>query len=329
MPIDRKRDFKSEIILPREQVDPRIQEDLAVLHLAGISTRTIEMISKRIFGEDLSKNNIKVGLKKIEPRAKEFLNRRLDEKKYWALFVDGTNFRMRRSGTVSKEPTLVVLAVDGSNCLSIIGAEPGYKDDKNCWGSMFESLKRRGLNANSIQIGIMDGLPGLEEVFKENFPKSQSARCWVHAMKNSYAKVSEKLLAAFQKELKKVMYSTSEQSARESFKKLKEIYGSSCERAVRVIEKDLDSLLVHYQFDQSLWRALKTTNAIERVNKEFKRRTKSMEQIGENTLQILLAFTALRLEMNWRSVPINSSILGNLKNNKNNYLEQTIGVLLN
>lgn len=76
--------------------------------------------------------------------------------------------------------------------------------------------------------------------------------------------------------------------------------GGAGQRAVSCIEKDLESLLVHYTFDKSYWRTLKTTNPIERINKELKRRTKSMETLGESTLTAVVAFTALKLEMGWK-----------------------------
>jgi transposase-like protein len=71
--------------------------------------------------------------------------------------------------------------------------------------------------------------------------------------------------------------------------------------------------LVHYKFEKRFWRALKTTNPIERVNKELKRRTKSMEGLGEKTLNILLAWTAMRLEYNWLKSPVDSKALNNLE----------------
>ena len=128
------------------------------------------------------------------------------------------------------------------------------------------------------------------------------------------------------------MYASSENEARISFQELKAAMGTDAERAVHCLEKDLDSLLVHYRFEKSLWRVLKTTNPIERVNKEFKRRTKSMETLGERTLQVLVAFTALRLEYNWQITPVNSARLKGLKSInggiKPNLIESTIESLI-
>ncbi len=72
----------------------------------------------------------------------------------------------------------------------------------------------------------------------------------------------------------------------------------------------------HYQFPQRLHRALKTTNGVERIHKEFKRRSRSMEGMGETTLTVLLAFTALRLEMGWRQRPVDTYVVDHLGGKK-------------
>jgi putative transposase len=96
------------------------------------------------------------------------------------------------------------------------------------------------------------------------------------------------------------------------------------ERAVACLSKDLESLLTHYRFESKYWRTLKTTNSIERVNKEFKRRTKSMETLGERTLRSIVVFTALRLEMGWRIIPVTSKKLLSLKGPRMNPLESAV-----
>ena len=232
---------------------------------------------------------------------------------YWCLFIDGTNFKIQRRGSTEKEPTLVVLGINARNTFSILAMEPGQKDSADSWEAVFTSLIQRGLDTNKVQIGVMDGLPGLEKKFKEYFTKSVTARCWVHAKKNALQRVSKTLFLAFDEQLSQVMYAKSESKAREAFGVLKQRLDKDAERGVRCIEKDLESLLVHYRFEEKFWRTLKTTNPIERINKELKRRTKSMDGLGQSTLNVLLAFTAMRLEYNWRVTPIDSPKLNNLK----------------
>jgi putative transposase len=327
MPVDRKRAFKSDIVKPSEQIDPRIKEDMAVLHLAGLSTRMLAMVSKRMLGVEVSADTVSKSLGSIEEKASEWLTRPL-VKKYWALYVDGTNFRIQRRGTTAKEPSLVVLGIDEEHRMSILAVEPGSKENTESWEAAFSELRKRGLDMGAVRIGIMDGLPGLEKTFQETFPNSVTARCWVHSLRNSVSKTPERFRAAFKKLAHKVMYASSENAAKMAFQELKSVMNGDAERAVKCIEKDLESLLVHYRFDKAFWRVLKTTNPIERINREFKRRTKSMDTLGEKTLETLLAFISLRFEYYWQRTPVNSSQLDNLRWIKQNQIESTMETLV-
>ena len=262
----------------------------------------------------------------MEESALRWLTRPL-EGAYWGLFVDGTNFKIQRAGSTEKEPALVVLGLDTQNRMSILAIEPGRKDSAECWSTVFEDLKRRGLKAEEVRIGIMDGLPGLEKVFGEHFDRAVAARCWVHAMRNAMAKVPERFAEAFKGMTREVMYAENEEGARQAFERLKRTFGRDAERAVLCLEKDLEALLVHYRFDKLLWRTLRSTNPIERVNKEFKRRTKSMESLGEKTMRMVTAFIALRLEYHWRRLSVDLPHL-EMKQVRRNTVELAVKALI-
>lgn len=329
MPVDRRRRFESNVVPAHEQVDPRLKEDMAVLHLAGLSKRTLAMVSKRILGVEIAKDTVSNSLDLVRDKALCFLSRSLAEKSYTALFIDGTNFRIQRRGSTEKEPSLVVLGLDDRHCYSVLAIEPGTKDDADSWRAVFASLRERGLDMSAVRLGVMDGLPGLESAFRESFPKAITGRCWVHVLRNAVAKTPARLREPFKALAHKVMYANSEDAARIAFQVLKSAMGSDAERAVRCLEKDLESLLAHYRFEKKLWRGLKTTNPIERVNKELKRRTKSMETLGEKTLDVLMAFTAIRLEFGWQTTPLDSARLNGLKGITRNQIESTMDTLLN
>lgn len=330
MPLDRKREFRSDILPAGERIDPRLKNDLALLHLAGISTRMLAMISRRLLGVEVSTDTVSKSLERIEENALSWLDRPIT-KNYWALFVDGTNFRIQRKGSTEKEPSLVVLGLDDDRKLSILAIEPGSKDNADCWRAVFHDLKKRGLNSSQVRLGIMDGLPGLENTFKEEFPNSSTARCWVHALRNAMAKIPSRFSDSFKSYVHKVMYASNEDEARKQFLILKEVFGKDGDRAIACLEKDLNSLLVHYRFDSKLWRTLKTTNPIERVNRELKRRTKMMETLGEKTLRIVTVFVALRLEYHWQKVGVDSIQIQNLKPfqlSEFNQIESVMGTMI-
>ena len=315
VPVDRKRRFNSSVLPKNERIDPRLKEDMAALSLAGLSSRTLALMSKRILGFDVSHETIAKTLPLVSEQATAWLQRPI-EGQCWALLIDGSNFKVVRRGSVEKEPSLVVLGIDQYNRRSILAIEPGTRDSFQCWRSVFRSIKARGLNPEYIKIGVMDSLPGLESVFREEFPSAVTARCWFHAMSNALAKTPKRLKDAFHLLAKKIMYADGESSAREAFSQLKASMGNDCGRAVACLEKDLDSLLSHYAFPAKLWQALKTTNAVERIHKELKRRTRSMEGLGQNTLNTVLAFTALKLEMGWRQRAVDTFSVDHLTGKK-------------
>lgn len=305
IPRDRNGKFKSQILPSHERMDPKLREDLAMLHLAGLSNRMLATISQRLLGLDVSKDTVSSSLGRMRGPAEKWLTRQLDEP-YWALYVDGTNFKMQRRGSTENEPTLIVMGVNERKRRCILAVEPGTRDNVESWRAVFRSLKRRGLDAQAVRVGVMDGLPGLEKLFVEEFPKAVTARCWLHAMKNALAKTPARLRRPFRDLARRAMYATSEDGARKAFERLKTAMGTDAQRAVACLDKDIDSLVVHYRFDKRFWNALRTTNAIERLHRELKRRTKSMDALGEDSLTVIVAFTALRLQVGWNRNPIDS-----------------------
>ncbi len=311
VPRDRAGRFESRVVPPRRHYDEATEKDLALLHLAGLSTRTLALISHRLLGIKVSAQEVSNSLATIIPAAKRFLERPLSDRSWMYLYIDGTNFKVQRT-TVDREPTLVVLGVDTTGRKSVLAMVQGDKEDRRAWEMVFSHLKERGLDAPAVQLGIMDGLPGLEQAFREAFPRARAARCWVHKGRNVLPRVPKRYQSEFKSDFDAVQYAEGQEAAREAFGVLKTKWAKACEDAVRTMEKDLEALLVHYEFPREHWEALRTTNPIERVNKEFKRRSKAMETVGPAGLQALLAFTALRLEFGWATTPITSNKLTHL-----------------
>ena len=331
VPRDRAGRFSTNVIPANRHYDEETEKDLAMLNLAGLSSRMLAQLSSQLLGIRVSAQEVSNALHTIIPAAKAFLTRPLGDRKWMYLYVDGTNFRVRRS-TVAKEPTLVVLGVDETGRKSVLSMVQGDKDNRRAWESVFAELKERGLDGSDVKLGIMDGLPGLADAFVNAFPTAGAARCWVHKARNVFPRVPHRYQAAFKADWDKVAYANGLDAARAQFEALKARWAKDAGDAVECMERDLDALLIHYAFPQEHWHALRTTNPIERINKEFKRRSKSMEVVGPGGLKALLAFTALRLEWGWAIQPIGSNSYGHLTFNKKrsrNQLESVSNLLIN
>jgi putative transposase len=330
MPRDRAGRFESRILPKHLRYDPALEKDVALLHLAGLSTRMLSAMSTRILGMKVSAAEVSNALKGMLPAAKGFLERPLAGRRWQYLYLDGTNFHIRRS-TVEREPTLVVVGVDEVGCKSVLAMVQGDKESRASWEMVFASIKERGLDTSAVQLGIMDGLPGLGDAFTEGFPRARAARCWVHKARNVFPRVPRRYQADFKVGWDAVAYAEGRTAACDAFEALKGRWAKTCEDAIACMERDLEALLAHYDFPKSHWEALRTTNPIERVNKEFKRRSKAMETMGPDGLKALLAFTALRIEYGWATTPINSNKLSRLvyRQRLEKHLEEVTKALLN
>jgi len=303
MPRDREGKFSSSILPYRQRYDIRIQQDMALMHLGGMSTRTIEFMSKRFFGRRLSAQEVSEATATLHASVDAWRNRPLTAR-YEYLYLDGTFFSVRR-GNIGREPVLVAVGVEEDGTRSVLGFQSGDKESATTWNEFLGDLLRRGLNPDAVQLGLMDGLTGLERVFTERFRRSKVQRCQIHKARNVLAKVPRRLQEEFRTAMTKVFYNEGNLKSREAFSSLKEKYARLCPDAVRCLEGDLDSLLAFYAFPRNEWPSLRTTNPIERLNKEFKRRTNSMEIVGaEKSMYTLLAYISMRMEHGWRSAKL-------------------------
>jgi putative transposase len=302
VPRDRKGQFSTQVIPRSKQYEDALREDLSAMFLAGVSTRTLALMSERLIGRKISPTEVSNASRQLSRAAEAWRERDLSSESIKYMYVDGTLFSMRIHGSVEKVPVLVVIGVTEEGYRTVLAVQSGDKESAPNWRELFKDMKRRGLDPSRVVLGIMDGLPGLEKVFLEEFPNARVQRCQIHVCRNVLAKVPRKLKKTIADEVRAIFYASSKAKAIEL---LKLQWQNEIPSAVKCLENSLASCLTYLQFPEQEWICLRTSNVIERVNKEFKRRTKPMEIVaGERSCYTLLAFICLKMELRWRSKPI-------------------------
>lgn len=311
VPRDRNGEFRSQLIARYQRKEPSLERDIALLFLSGFSTRSVAMVSKALLGTSVSPTEVSRISAELAVAIEKWRLRDLSTFDVKYLIVDGVLFPMRTKDSVEKVPMLVVIGVlRESNRKVFLTIQQGTKDSASVWREVFKDLKNRGLNPEGVQLGIMDGLSGLEAVFSEEFPKARIQRCQVHVSRNVLAKVPRKRKQEVADRVRDIFYAPDRPTAKASFTAFKEKYSGDLPSAVRCLESSLERCLTFYSFPEEEWISLRTTNAIERVNKEFKRRTKPMEILaGERSAYTVLCFVALKLEQSWKSAPLGGANL--------------------
>jgi putative transposase len=305
VPRDRKGEFTTQVIPRSKQYEDALREDLCAMFLSGVSTRTLALMSERLIGRKISPMEVSNASRELSSAVESWRQRDLSSEPIKYLYVDGTLFSMRVHGSVEKVPVLVAIGVTEDGCRTVLAVQSGDKESASTWRELFKDMKRRGLDPGRVVLGIMDGLPGLERVFLEEFPHAKVQRCQIHVARNVLAKVPKKLKKTIADEVRSIFYASSKSKALEFFEQFKSRWQNETPSAVKCLENSLESCLTYLQFPEEEWICLRTTNVIERVNKEFKRRTKPMEIVaGERSCYTLLAFICLKMELRWRSKPI-------------------------
>ena len=311
IPRDRKGEYQTTVIPRCKQYEDEVARDFSMLFLAGVSTRSLSMISERLIGRKVSPTEISSVSKELNAAVEAWRQRDLSQETIKYLFIDGVHFNMRVTTGIENVPVLVAIGVTEAGHKLVLNLQAGDKESASCWRQFFKDLKRRGLNGQKVTLGLMDGLPGLEGVFRQEFPNAKVQRCQVHVARNVLAKVPKKLKSEVADDLRSIFYAVSIDKAWENYEVFCHKWEKTLPSAVSCLERSIDACLTFFDFPPEEWISLRTTNIIERLNKEFRRRTKVMEIVaGEIACYRILAYISLRMEMHWKSNPI-----GKVRNN--------------
>jgi putative transposase len=192
VPRDRLGEFKTNVLPKYDRIDPAIKSDAVLMYFLGMSTRSLSLISTRLFGRKISHSLLSQHSAELHEKVEGWRVRPItDEIKY--LYVDGTYFTMRTTDSIEKVCVLVVIGVDKNGHKHIIALQAGDKESASNWRELFKDLKKRGLDGSKVELGIMDGLAGLEKVFLEEFKNARVQRCQVHLARNVLAKCPHKI----------------------------------------------------------------------------------------------------------------------------------------
>lgn len=317
VPRDRNCEFSSQLVQKYDRYEKAIETDICLMFLSGLSTRSIELVSKTLLGRKISRSEVSNVNKDLLTGIDAWRCRNLSDLSIKYMYIDGVNFHMRVDHSIEIIPMLVVIGVTQSGQRTFLAIQQGDKESASTWRQIFKDLKQRGLDISKIQLGIMDGLSGLMTVFREEFNNAKIQRCQVHVSRNVICKVPQKQKKEVADKLRDIFYASTKKKALDNFNSFVTDYEASLPSAVKCLSNVIDECLTFFSFPSEEWTSLRTTNLIERVNKEFKRRTKPMEILaGEASAYRLLCFVALKMELGWRSCPIGKDLSPLLEANK-------------
>lgn len=278
-------------------------EDLAVeLYARGLSTRDIEAAFCDEKGRSLlSRTAVSALTERLWEEYQAFATRDLSEYRVAYLFADGIAERLHAGQR--REAVLCAWAIctDGSKVL--LHLSPGTKEDTESCRAFFQDLKRRGLGDPLLV--ITDGAPGLIRAVEECFPRSERGRCLAHRMRNLQSKVPEGEWPEFREKVRACYQAPSREVARMLRDHLVAEYEKRLPSAVRCCLDDFEACIAHLRFPIAHRRVIRTTNLLERLFGEERRRMKIVANaFGERPVLKLMYAALIRASESWRGIGI-------------------------
>jgi transposase-like protein len=254
-------------------------------YLQGISTRRVRDVVSKFGLKNISASEVSRIAKELDEKVKEFLERPI-EKRICYLFVDASYFKVRSGGRYINKALLTVTGIREDGYREVLAAKVAEGEDESFWESLFEDLKSRGLEG--VQLVISDGHKGIQKAVENAFLGASWQMCNVHFMRAVLKNIPKKDKAEVAYQLR---------DALEDESKMQKLATSLDEkgysRSAETIERFRFDLWNYKAFPRAHWRKIRTTNGLERINKELKRRTRVAGAFSNDESLLRLAVSVM------------------------------------
>jgi transposase-like protein len=285
--------FETAIIERYRRRECSVEEALIEMYLAGVSVRRVEDITEALWGTKVSPGTISNLNKKAYEHIETWRNRPLHGGNYPYVFVDGIFLKRCWGGEYENVSILIAIGVNEDGYREIIGASEGMKEDKESWRNFLIELKGRGLKG--VQLIIGDKNLGMLESIPEVFPDAKYQRCTVHFYRNIFSVTPRSRMKYVAKMLKAIHAQESKEAAREKAKQVAdELRNMKLKEAAKKLDDGIEETLAYMNFPYEHWNRIRTNNAIERLNREIKRRTKVVGTFPDGQSALMLVCARLR-----------------------------------
>lgn len=266
--------FRPQTIPRYQRRDRAVDEAIKSVFLLGVSTRQAGRALAALLDEAVSAATVSKVCKVLNEAVEKYHHRKLADR-YEYLLLDGVSVRLRLVGSVQRRMVLCAYGITAEGKRELIDFLIVKAEGEDTWKTFLLHLYRRGLTGAALKLVVTDGQKGVAKAIAYVWPRVAHQRCWVHKLRN----LSNRLKASQQEavaEAREIYEASHRQEAVKRFRVWRAKWVKEAPQAVRCLEADLEALLEFYQCPRDLWKKLRTTNAIERLFVEVRRRIRTM-----------------------------------------------------
>lgn len=292
IPQDRQGHFSTQIFERYQRSEKALVSALAEMYVQGVSTRKVKAITEELCGHSFSASSISAVNKTLDENLERFANRSLEEP-YPYLILDARYEKVREGGVIVSQAVQIAIGINEEGRRQILGVELANRESTTSWKDFLLGLKRRGLRG--VEFVVSDDHPGLKRGIAEVIPEAVWQRCYVHFLRNALDHLPRKAVDDCMQELRWIYDRRDLAEARKDLSLWLDRWGKKYPKLCEWVEENIEESFTFYRLPLEHHKHMKSTNMLERLNEEIKRRTRVV-RIFPNSESCLRLVRALAVE---------------------------------
>jgi putative transposase len=301
VPRDRAGLFSTELFERYQRSERALVSALSEMYVQGVSTRKVKAVTEQLCGHSFSASSVSEMNKTLDATLTAFATRRWDEP-YPYLILDARYERAREGVVIASQAALIAIAVDGSGHRQVLAADLANRESVSSWRDFLLNLKQRGLHG--VEFVVSDDHPGLKQAIREVLPEAAWQRCYVHFLRNALDHLPRRANDDCLQELRWIYDRRELAEVRRDLAAWLAKWSGKYTRLCEWVEENIEETLTYYRLPLPHHKHMKSTNLLERLNQEIKRRT-HVVRIFPSPASCLRLVRALAVEMHeeWLESP--------------------------
>jgi putative transposase len=274
VPRTRNGEFSTSVFEKYARCDQALVISMLEMVINGVSTRKVTNIVEQLCGESISKSFVSSLTQKLDPIVNDWSKRPLNTMYFPYIFVDAMYIKVREHNQVVSKAVYIATAITEKNTREILGLSVDHAEDFESWSRFFQQLKSRGLQ--SPKLVISDAHLGLQKAIQRDFIGTTWQRCTVHFKRNIIAKLPKKDSAEIRTMIKRVFEAVTVEDIRRFKNELMNQFGdeSKYAKALETLDEGFEDAIQYINFPEKVHPHIRSTNSLERLNQEVRRREK-------------------------------------------------------
>ena len=297
VPQDRQGRFRTEVFERYQRSEKALVAAMMEMYLQGVSTRKVKTITEELCGHEFSSSTISRIVQRLDEELEKFAQRRLEEP-YPYLILDARYEKVREEGAVRSQAVLMAIGINWEGRRNVLAVELASRESASSWKELLSSLRQRSLHG--VEFVVSDDHVGLRRAIQEVLPEAVWQRCYVHFLRNALDYLPRKADDDCLQELRWIYDRRDAQEARQDLAAWLTKWGKRYAKLCAWVEGNIEETFSFYRLPRQHHKNLKSTNMLERLMEEIKRRT-LVVRIFPNAAACLRLVRALAAETheNW------------------------------